>query len=318
VSSADLRQVALLLALVDTQSLSQAAERLSLTPSAASQSLDRLRELFGDELVQRQGSGYRLTATGQGALGSFREMARLWQEATSGAILFDPASTEVHLSIACVEGFVEIDLEACYAAVIARAPGLRLDVRTCEGGAGDLDSLHAAHVDVLLTGAAPPADAADLHAEQIMGSEHSHCCLSESHPRVRERLSLQQYLAEQHLLLPAATRGAQTGSRIDQALTGLGLGARRFSLVQPLSRLATLLATTDRLATVTRQQGAVLVRLSEGLRLLPLPPEVPRVPLERHMVWHHRTHNSPPHRWLRERLRDFVYAEAQAPPEMAA
>lgn len=317
-SSADLRQVALLLALVDTQSLSLAAERVNLTPSAASQSLDRLRELFGDELVQRLGVGYRLTATGQGLLGSFREMVRLWQDATSGAVLFDPASSEAQLSIACVEGFVEIDLEACYAAVVARAPGLRLDVQTCGGGVAELDRLHAAQVDVLLTGAAPPADADDLHAEQVMASEHSHCCLSESHPRVSERLSLSQYLAEQHLLLPAATHGAQAGSRIDHALSGLGLGARRFSLVQPLSRLATLLATTDRLATVSRQQGAVLLRLSEGLRLLPLPAEVPRVPLQRHMVWHHRTHHSPPHRWLRDRLRDFVYVDAQMPTELAA
>lgn len=314
-NSADLRQVALLLALVDTQSLSQAAERLSLTPSAASQSLDRLRELFGDELVQRQGVCYRLTATGQGALDSFREMARLWQDATSGGAVFDPASSEAHLSIACVEGFVEIDLEACYAAIVARAPGLRLDVQTCDGVATDLDCLYAAQADVLLTATPPPDDANDLHAEQIMASEHSHCCLSESHPRVGDRLSLQQYLTEQHLLVPAATRSSQTGSRIDHALEALGLGTRRFSLVQPLSRLATLLATTDRLATVSRQQGAVLVRLSKGLRLLPLPPEVPRVPLTRHMVWHHRTHHSPPHRWLRERLRDFLFAEAQAPAE---
>ena len=317
-NSADLRQVALLLALVDTQSLSLAAAQLNLTPSAASQSLNRLRELFGDELVQRQGTGYQLTATGQGALASFREMARLWQDATSGAALFDPASSEAHLAIACVEGFVEIDLEACYAAVVARAPGLRLDVHTGEGGAADLAGLYAARLDVLLTAAPPPGDAEDLHAELIMASEHSHCCLSESHPRVRGQLSLRQYLAEQHLLLPSAERSAEAGSRIDHALAALGLGARRYSLVQPVSRLATLLATTDRLATVSRQQGAVLLRLSEGLRLLPLPPELPRVPLQRHMVWHHRTHQSPPHRWLRERLRDFLYADAQAPPALVA
>lgn len=317
-NSADLRQVALLVALVDAQSLSVAAERMSLTPSAASQSLDRLRELFGDELVLRQGASYLLTPTGQSALDSFREMTRIWQDATSGAAVFDPASSDAHLSIACVEGFVEIDLEACYAAIVARAPALRLDIETSEGGASAIADLYTSNVDILLTGQAPPTDADDLHAEQLAASEHSHCCLSEAHPRIRESLSIQQYMAERHLLALATTRTRSAGSRIDQALVALGLGPRHFSVVQPLSRIAMLLATTDRLATVSAQQGAVLVRMSKGLRLMPLPPEVPRVPVQRYMAWHHRTHHSPPQRWLRERLRDYLYAEPQATPAVPA
>lgn len=317
-NTADLRQVALLVALVDAQSLSVAAERMSLTPSAASQSLDRLRELFGDELVLRQGASYLLTPTGQSALDSFREMTRIWEDATSGGALFDPASSDAHLSIACVEGFVEIDLEACYAAVVARAPALRLDIETSEGGASAIEALYAADVDVLLTGQPPPEDADDLHAEQVAWAEHTHCCLAEAHPRIGESLTIQQYMAERHLLAPATTRTRSAGSRIDQSLTALGLGPRHFSVVQPISRIAALLATTDRLATVTAQQGAVLIRMSKGLRLMPLPPEVPRVPVLRYMAWHHRTHQSPPQRWLRERLRDYLYADAQAPPGQAA
>jgi LysR family nod box-dependent transcriptional activator len=310
VSSVDMRQLALVVALVDTQSLSQAAERLGLTPSAASQSLQRLRESFGDELVVRQGTGYLLTAPGQRVLESFREMVQLWHEASSGGSFFDPASSDAHFCIACVEGLVEIDLDACYGAIVTRAPRIRLDVREPDLESGGYVGLHASSIDVLLTTVAPPGDAQDLHAERLPDAVFTHCCLSVSHPRIGDSLSMREYLAEHHLLASATVRLNAKGSATDQWLVHAGYGARTSSSVYPVSRLAFVLSTTDRLATVSVRQGAVLRRHADGLRLLPLPPELPRSRSSRYMVWHHRTHHSPPHRWLRERLREYAVADA--------
>lgn len=316
-SSTDMRQLALLVALVDAQSLSQAAERLGLTPPAASQSLQRLRDALGDELVVRQGTGYVLTSLGQTVLASCREMVHLWQDASSGVALFDPASSDANLCIACAEGIAEIDLDACCAAILNQAPRLRLDVREPDVESGGYSGLHSSRIDVLLTGLPPPEDAQDLHAERLPDAEYTHCCLSVSHPRIREALGLSQYLAEHHLLVPSTVRvTAQGGSQIDQWLMDAGYRSRASSVMHPLSRLAFVLSTTDRLSTVTVHLGAVLRRHIDGLLLLPLPPELPRIRLPRYMVWHHRTHQSPPHRWLRERLRDYrvVDAGSTGPP----
>lgn len=313
-SSADMRQLALLVALMDTQSLSQAAERMGLTPSAASQSLQRLREPFGDELVVRQGPGYVTTPVGRTVLESFREMVRLWQEATSGAPFFDPASSEAHLRIVSVEGFTRLDLNACYSAVVSLAPRVRLDVRTPDLASGGYDGLYSSGTDVLLTSLPPPQDALDLHAEPLPAAALTHCCLSAAHPRIGETMSLQQYLAEHHLLASAAvSAGPAAVSSIDRWLLSIGLPPRATSVVYPLDRLAHVLSTTDRVATVALSDGESLRRHAPGLKLVPLPPELPQAGRPNYMVWHHRTHHSPPHRWLRERLREYVMAEPETP-----
>lgn len=309
VGTADMRQIALMVALLDAQSLSQAAERMGLTPPAASQSLQRLRELFGDELVQRQGTDYVATPLGQGVLASFREMVHLWQDITSGAP-FDPASGDAHLRIVCAEGFTRIDLNACCSAIVALAPHVRLDVREPDAATGGYAGLQAAVADVLLTARHPPEDAPDLHAEQLPVTTFTHCCLSAAHPRIGDSLSLQQYLAEHHLLASVTMRANDaTVLPIDRWLMSVGLPPRSCSVVYPIDRLAHILSTTDRLATVAPIDGDDLRRRAPGLRLLPLPPELPRSWRPNYMVWHHRTHQSPPHRWLRERLREHVVAD---------
>lgn len=306
ISTADMRQIALMVALLDAQSLSQAAERMGLTPPAASQSLQRLREFFGDELVQRQGSDYVATPLGQGVLASFREMVHLWQDITSGAP-FDPASGEAHLRIMSAEGFTRVDLNACYSAIVALAPHVRLDVREPDAATGGYEGLRTADADVLLTAWPPPEDAPDLHAEPLPATTFTHCCLSAAHPRIGDSLSLQQYLAEHHLLASVTMRATEAAVLpIDRWLMSIGLPPRSCSVVYPIDRLAHVLSTTDRLATVAPIDGNDLRRRAPGLRLLPLPPELPRSWRPNYMVWHHRTHQSPPHRWLRERLREHV------------
>lgn len=309
-----MRQLALLVALVDTQSLTRAAELLGVTPSAASQSLRRLRETFGDELVVRHKADYVPTPLGSSVIDDLREMVQIWQEATSGSAFFDPASTDAHMCIVCAEGFAEVELDACYTAIVTRAPRMRLDLQAPDMASGGYDGLRSAAVDVLLTSLPPPPDAQDLHAERLADAVFTHCCLSVSHPRIGDTLSLQQYLAEQHLLAPTTVRDAGTaGTRIDRWLVSAGYPPRRSSAVHPVSRMAVVLAATDRLATVSRHHGAMLRSHAEGLKLLPLPPEMPHVRTSRHMVWHHRTHLSPAHRWLRERLREYVVSSDKPP-----
>ncbi len=314
-SSADLRQIALLVALIDAQSLSQAAESVHMTPSAASQSLQRLRDVFGDELVVRQGPRYLPTPLGETVLPSFRDMAALWQHTSAGAAFFDPASSEVPMSVVCEEVFVELDLAACYAAIVGAAPRVLLDVRTPDPVPGSFATLRSGVVDVVLTTFTPPGDAEDLHAERFADAVFTHCCLSVAHPRIGASLTLRDYVAEQHVRAhPIERSGTAALPPIDLALVALGYPPRRSSIVLSMPHLAAIVATTDRLTTVSRHQGAVLSRYAEGLRLLPLPPEVPRIAAPRYMVWHHRTHHSPAHRWLRDRLREFVYAEAGPGP----
>lgn len=316
-SKVDLRQLALLVALYDAQSLGEAARRLHLTPSAASQSLQRLRDALGDEIVIRHAGAYVLTPFGEGALETFREMLHAWSQASSGSAVFDAASSDAHWTLACALGFTEIDLDACYAAIVSAAPRLRLDVASPpEPAAAGWAALRSARVDVLLTTAIPPADADDLHAERFADAPITHCCLSVAHPRVGATLSIERFAAEPHVSLGSLSATPGALDAIDLALMDAGYQPRQRSTVPSLPSLAAILATTDRLATVTAHQGSVLVRRVDGLRLVPLPQALSPPPEPRFMVWHHRTHAVDGYRWLRARLRSFVFTGA-APPAAA-
>jgi LysR family nod box-dependent transcriptional activator len=132
------------------------------------------------------------------------------------------------------------------------------------------------------------------------------CCLRSDHPRIGERLSLAQYAAEAHLPIAFLQRTGAQRSAIDQALQALGLPARRSSTVHSWNLCAELLARTDHLVSTSPEQAAILLQAAPGLRCLPLPKDLcwPRVAVQ--MIWHQRTHQSKPHRWLRQRLRDHA------------
>jgi LysR family nod box-dependent transcriptional activator len=314
VSAVDLRQLALLVTVHETQNLTEAARRLHMTPSAASQSLQRLRDALGDQILIRQGANYVPTPFGEGALDAFRDMLQLWAQAGSGGAVFDPASSDARWTLACDEEFTEIDLDACYASIVSAAPRLRLDMTALPEPTQAWAALRAGRIDVLLTTAVPPADADDLHAERFPDARFTHCCLSVAHPRVVDALDLAGFAGELHVRmgLPDASAGAVDA--VDEALLALGLAPRRCSVVPTLGHWAAILATTDRLGTVTAHQGAVLMRKADGLRLMPLPAELKLPPVPRHLVWHHRTHATDGHRWLRARLRSFVFTGPDVAP----
>jgi len=57
----DVRLLAVLQALVEERSITRAAERMFLSQPAMSRALDRLQEIFGDELLVRTKQGFEPT-----------------------------------------------------------------------------------------------------------------------------------------------------------------------------------------------------------------------------------------------------------------
>ena len=167
-------------------------------------------------------------------------------------------------------------------------------------------------MDIVCSHHEPPADAADLHMETVKRFQVSRCCLSVDHPRIGDVLTLEQYVAEGHLLITFLRRAGSLRSPIDQALEALGLPPRRTSVVNSWHLCAEMVAGTDRLVSTSVEQAALLQRASPGIRCLPLPAGLPWPDIPVNMLWHQRTHHSPPHRWLRLQLRDYL--EAVAPP----
>lgn len=124
-STVDLNLLVNLEALLEEESVTLAADRVGLSQPAMSHALRRLRKLFGDELLVREGNRTLLTPRARALLAPLREvLAR-----TSGLIghePFDPATSTRTVIVAATASIAYL-LGAPLADLLQeRAPGMRL------------------------------------------------------------------------------------------------------------------------------------------------------------------------------------------------
>jgi DNA-binding transcriptional LysR family regulator len=134
------------------------------------------------------------------------------------------------------------------------------------------------------------------------------CVVRGGHPRVGKRLTLDQYLSLDHIVVSPLGRP----SAVDRALAERGY-ARRIRRVVPLFNAGLLMAaSTDDVLTVS-DRAALALAPTLGLRLLE--PPLPLAAYSLNLLWHPRLDNEPANRWLRD---VFVRAAAEAAPDAAA
>ena len=92
--SVDLNLLPVFEATYEERSLSRAAEQLSMTQSAVSHALTRLRALFGDELFVRQARGVLPTSTADRIYGKLRGALGAVREVVTDMRVFDPKTSE--------------------------------------------------------------------------------------------------------------------------------------------------------------------------------------------------------------------------------
>ena len=123
----DPRLLRAFLAIVDTGSFTQAAERLHMTQSTISQQLGRLEQAMGHELIDRAARPVRPTGSGERLLGYARRILSLQQEAET--LLSDPAGT-ASIRIGVPEDLATNAMARAFAAFAKQHREVQLDVTT--------------------------------------------------------------------------------------------------------------------------------------------------------------------------------------------
>src|SRR5262249_11270463 len=119
------------------------------------------------------------------------------------------------------------------------------------------------------------------------------CIARRGHPRTRKsRLTPRAYTELEHVVV---TQEDWPGGVVDTALADQGLGRRESIRTPHFLVAAQIVARSDAIATLPRGVAAVLARCLP-LDVLRPPVDVSTIPI--HMVWHPRTHEEAPHRWL--------------------
>jgi DNA-binding transcriptional LysR family regulator len=296
VGAPDMSLVVILDALLEERSVTGAARRLGVTPSAVSHTLKRLREELGDPLLVRTARGMSPTLRAEELRAPIRRGLEMIGDAIQQGGRFDPRTARRSFTLATGDLLGLVLLPALWGRLAKAAPHVDLRItpvvrdveRTLESGAAE----------VVLTGGFAPMDAPmDNPAlfRQTLFDERLVCVVREDHPQVRGPITLEQFCALSHALV--APRGG-TGV-VDRALQARGL-SRRVAVRLPHFLLAPFLVATSDLVLTVGESVASAFTQRLPLRIVPPPIELPAVTYWQ--IWHERSQRDAGHVWLRAQI----------------
>ena len=279
-------------ALMAERSVTKAGRRIGRTQPAMSAALSRLRGLFDDQLFVRGPNGLQPTPRAfelAGPLGrALGEIGR-----TLGfAQAFDPAQSQMILSIALQEHAAFKLLPKIVRCLYEKAPATKLMVRAYTARDEAISLLDGGEADVAV--GVPPTSAPGRIFTRPLFEEPFVCVLRKDHPAAAPPLGLDTFLSLQHLLVsPEGDRFGHT----DTALAELGLKRSLAITLTQMYAAPSLVAGSDLIATLMR--GVVEVAGYQD-RLAMLDPPLPLGPCAYVMCWHRRNDTHPAQAWLRD------------------
>jgi DNA-binding transcriptional LysR family regulator len=290
----DLNLVLALDALLAERHVTRAAARLGITQSAASHALARLRDVLDDPLLVRGPRGTMIpTARATALAPAVHRILVDLSAVLHGDATFDPATARRTFHIGSSD-YVELVLIPPLVERLQRiAPNIDLWLHNLTDH-GD-EALASGTFDVVVgppRGTARPAGS----FEKVLFDESFTCIMRTANPLAASKLTLPRYCAAPHLLV--APRGTP-GSLVDDALAAAGR-SRRIALAVPHFLVVPyLIASSDLIATLATR---VATTFADTLRLVTMPPPFALPKFQIAVAWHERSHDDPPHRWLREQL----------------
>ena len=295
----DLQLIRTLHTLLIERSVSKTAMRLGQQQPAVSVALKRLRELTGDPILVRSGSGMVPTEVALQMLGPVSTILQSAEALFTPERGFDPALAHETFRIAASDTLDPLFLPAVMARIKSLAPGCRVEVHALSAQAQYSQDLGQGLIDVVIGNWAQPSEA--LHRAELFKDEVM-CLVSSKHPAVRRGWTQDDWLACEHI----APMPAYPGWRgvIDEHLDRLNLSrniAARcayFGLMPRMVASSLLVLTTGRHYCQRFLEGAPA---QHGLALLPCP--VPFPPMVYYQLWHERSHTSAAAKWLREQVK---------------
>jgi len=283
-----------LFALLETESVTRAAQRLHVGQPAMSRTLEKLREATGDALLVREGRKLVRTRRASELL---PELGTLL--ASAQRVLSPAATFQAHAARGVVTLGLGDDMQAVLAApLLARlrsaAPGLDIRIRPLH-----LDSAYEASRGTIELAVMP-----DMR-QQYSIAGFSELVLSPVYPRrfitvsrAKHKLTLESFVAADHVLV--SPQGNE-GGYVDDALQALGKQRRVAVTVPGFLAALSLVQSSDLLATLPDDIVRVL---APSLHRYACPVAVPE--LSMCIVWAARFTQDARHSWLRSLVRDVL------------
>lgn len=292
----DLNLLVALHALLETNSVTRAAERLSTSPPAMSRTLARLRRVYGDPLLVR--AGRELVPTPR-ALELRFEVSALVEQGR--ALLAKPDTVD---PTALVRGFALHVNDAVLpelagqllTEVRAQAPGVTLRFVPADA-AGSASALRDGRIDVevgVIDRADPQTRVERIRGDRLIG------VAAPGHPLVADRVTVAAFAAAAHISI--SPRGIARGVIDDR----LALHGRTRRVVSTVPDLTTALLAVRSGAVVCPAPAVVAKTTLPALGLCAFEIPLPLPEMTISLAWHPRNTPDPAHAWLRTLIRTVL------------
>lgn len=299
----DLNLIPILDALLKEGSVSRAADQLGLTQSAMSHALRRLRTYFDDPLFVRVAGGMAPTPKAQ----ELAPVVAGMMDGVRGYLLpgagFNPAESTRTFSLAMSDLAELAFMPRLIERLRKEAPGVRLrTVRVLPRDAAQ--ALERRDADIAVGSSRLTHEG--LYQQQLTKHELV-CVVSADDPRFVARVSLEDYLAADHIGINPFGLNEDI---FEWALQEYDLHRKFFMMTQGFLSVPQMVAGTDLVATVPVSMQKPFA-VFPGIRFLPPPIHIPGLVLRQ--TWHPRFHHDPANIWLRQ----TVFELFSAPEEFA-
>lgn len=287
----DLNLLSALDKLLRLKSVSQAADEMSITQSAMSNALNRLRQYFDDPLLVQVGRRMVLTPRAEGLAAPVRDILVRIEAAVATPPGFDPATSTRTVTLMVSDYSLATVVPILVRRVAARAPGIRLMIRPQRTYPGQ--QLEQGDTDLLIS---PRPYSSPDHPSELLLRDPFVCVMDAGNPAA-DTLTLERFTTLEHIAMEPPVAGESYAA---QLLREAGLDVHVAVMTFSFVSMPDLVRGTKRIALVQSRLAKRMVQEAPGLVMVP--PPMTLAPLEQVLQWHSMRGTDPGIQWLRGEL----------------
>lgn len=291
----DLQLLRALCAIVETRSVSRAADLLGITQPAASYLLGRLRDELGDTLFLKSNKGMVPTPR---TLAIYQEVRRGLDilDSAMGPSGFDPAHSDRNFRLAMSDIGEMVFLPPILQRLQLVAPRVTVEISQVPL----LQLPRALDVGDIDFGIGNLPEICSETSYKTVFREHYVCLLRKEHRSIKKTLSRKLFEAADHIIVVSPFTGHHS---VERSLLENGIRRKPALKIANYTSVPNVVLQTDLLVLIPSRVARIF-EATHGLRSLPPPVRVP--PFDVRVHWSARHETNEGHRWMREILFDIL------------
>ena len=282
-------------AILESRSITAAAETLGVSQSKVSKQLKLMRSWFGDELFVRTGSGMEATSKAEALAPKVKELIHQF-ELLNTETQFDPLDIERNLVISTTDEVEHFLLPTLIRRIETDSPQSRIIFKVLERDYA-AKQLELGNVDLVIT---PDWHIPEHLKQKLVYTDDFVVLFRKGHALEKQKLELEDYLSARHLMV--SPLGTVVGP-IDEVLASRDQ-RRTVSVATPyFINVAEALLSSDLMLSIQRRAATELVK-EHSLVQNELPIKVP--PVNYFLFWHKRYDKDSVNCWLRKIIHEIL------------